>query len=193
MFIVANLALSPAKSCIWFTPSELDSFGANAKAQAHAVRQLMRSVRCPGACDILGMEKFLTLELTREYAVRRRRRTYAVLEEARFQRLACARHDPHRSGGSALRRENAARLAAVSAKESRWAREHARAAALFLARDLEDERRRCLERQCPAEEKLKLKNEVYSRARRMDYSLGKTIASVKWGHRSSFQETVRAL
>ena len=90
LFLVANLAASPARPRLWFTRSELDSFDANTKAQVRVVRCLIESRRTPGASDILGLEKFLTRELTQEYMTRRCKRTHAVLNEARLQCLARA-------------------------------------------------------------------------------------------------------
>ena len=74
------------------------------------------------AAAILGLEKYLSPELTEEYKDRRSALERAVLEEHRIHR---ALDIPH-----------VARLAMVSEKYSQWARERARAAALFLEQDV---------------------------------------------------------
>lgn len=121
LFIIDNLAASPAKSCIWFTRYELDSFKANARAQARAVRKLLGSLRTPEAGDILGMKNFLTQELNQEYVARRRRHTHAVLDEARSQRLARAEALRAAPDGLGARHDPAGvdRLAIASAEDSR--------------------------------------------------------------------------
>ena len=70
----------------------------------------------------LGLEKYLSTELTVEYKNRRLLLKRAVLEEHRWQRSVQIPHPE--------------RLASISAKNSRWARERARAAALFLEHDV---------------------------------------------------------
>lgn len=185
LFLVDDIASSSARRRLWFTRSELGSFKANARDQTRAVRRLIGSVRTPGASDVLGMERFLTHEVTREYVARRRRRTHAVLDEARFQRAVCANALQGRT--DALSHKNAARLAIVSANESRWARERAQAAALFLEQDQKEERRRCLKRRHRVEEGTKV---IRPQAQGTDRSPVDLTASVEWGHRSSLQETV---
>ena len=73
---------------------------------------------------ILGLEKHLTHELTAEYMKRRDALQWAVAAE-------------HRHHAMLIPRATAtARLATVSAQHSQWARERARAAAVFLEQDV---------------------------------------------------------
>eukprot|EP00986_Skeletonema_menzelii_P013420 scaffold7779_cov107-Skeletonema_menzelii.AAC.2 len=77
------------------------------------------------AVAILGLEKHLSPELTAEYSDRRVALQRAVLSEHRQHR---AMRIPHST--------STAKLAMVSAQHSQWARERARAAALFLQQDV---------------------------------------------------------
>eukprot|EP00584_Thalassiosira_punctigera_P001133 CAMPEP_0172543596 /NCGR_PEP_ID=MMETSP1067-20121228/13944_1 /TAXON_ID=265564 ORGANISM="Thalassiosira punctigera, Strain Tpunct2005C2" /NCGR_SAMPLE_ID=MMETSP1067 /ASSEMBLY_ACC=CAM_ASM_000444 /LENGTH=116 /DNA_ID=CAMNT_0013330037 /DNA_START=50 /DNA_END=397 /DNA_ORIENTATION=- len=86
MVMVSNLSSSLYKQSLWFTQSDLDLFEADNIRHVNAVRSIVSSRHRPGAEDILGVEKFLSLELTQEYKVRRLRLKRAVLEEARWQR-----------------------------------------------------------------------------------------------------------
>lgn len=73
------------------------------------------------ASYVLGLEKLLTAELTEEYKARREALNLAIIGEYR---------DQERRG-----RVCPDRLARVSTEHSEWARDKARAAALFLQQD----------------------------------------------------------
>ena len=119
------------ESNLWYSTEETDRFKA---WQAHRVKEVRsqlgdQSALLNGegvtinAAAILGLEKYLTPELTTEYKQRRLALQRAVLEEHR-------RHHVMRVPHSTVR------LAIISAKHSQWARERARAAALFLEQDV---------------------------------------------------------
>jgi hypothetical protein len=117
-------------SNLWYTQEETDLFKAWLSHQVHKVRShleessalLDEELITVDAAAILGLEKYLSCELTAEYKNRRLLLQRAVLEEHRWQ--------------SAVQIPHPARLALISAKHSRWARERARAAALFLDQDV---------------------------------------------------------
>ena len=130
MAVVENLSLSPQASDLWYSQEETDLFKAWLNHRVSEVRSQLgdhsalldeESVTI-NAVAILGLEKYLSPELTSEYKDRRSALQKAVLEEHRWHR--------------ALQIPHAARLAVVSAKHSQWARERARAAALFLEQDV---------------------------------------------------------
>mmetsp|Transcript_24351 Transcript_24351/g.51011 ORF Transcript_24351/g.51011 Transcript_24351/m.51011 type:complete len:174 (+) Transcript_24351:95-616(+) len=152
MAIVTNLSLGPNKRNIWFTQTELDLFKADRSRRARQVRSHIAKQQSPllGADDILGMEKFLTYQLTKEYLLRREDATRNVLREARRQQQLLRRRQFMASSSRRIRREDedeeeenngdddtVHRLARISAENSQWARERARAAALFLEHDLQ--------------------------------------------------------
>mmetsp|Transcript_18668 Transcript_18668/g.30575 ORF Transcript_18668/g.30575 Transcript_18668/m.30575 type:complete len:201 (-) Transcript_18668:166-768(-) len=130
MAVVENLSLSPHSSDLWYSQEETDLFKAWLSHRVSEVRSQLgdhialldeESVTI-NAAAILGLEKYLSPELTVEYKDRRLALQRAVLEEHRWHR--------------ALRIPHAERLAMVSTKHSQWARERARAAALFLEQDV---------------------------------------------------------
>lgn len=126
LILVRNLSSdAPDKYDLWCTPDELEAY------KRDVVRLSISKRFTPSASDILGLEKFLTPQLTQEYANRRYIQTKRVLEEARMQDAQ----------GKGLPRSNQdiKRLARISAVHSKWARERARAAGLFLAQDQEEE------------------------------------------------------
>ena len=132
MLLVTNLAQTDAKDKIWFTPEELDSFKANMSCYVKNVRRHISKRHAPLASNILGLEKFLTVQLTEEYKGRRSNLTKEVVGEDAWHRSpACA---------SVPENEIIERLARISAENSKWARERARAAAMFLEQDQESER-----------------------------------------------------
>ena len=138
MVLVTNLAQTDAKDKIWFTSEELDSFEANMSCYVKMVRLHISKRHAPMASNILGLEKFLTVQLTGEYKGRRSKLTKDVVGEDAWHRSpACA---------SVPENEIVERLARISAENSKWARERARAAAMFLEQDQESE--------CLAEERL---------------------------------------
>lgn len=130
MSVVKNLSVGPEASKLWYSQAETDIFKA---WHFHRVREVRSQLRdhsalldeeCVtiNAAAILGLEKYLSPELTDEYENRRDALQRAVLSE----------HHWHR----ALRIPHSARLAMISAQHSQWARERARAAALFLEQDV---------------------------------------------------------
>lgn len=121
LILVPSLSASPFRHSLWYTRDELDGFKSNMTARIKLIRLHIAKRRAPPAEHILGLEKFLTLQLTKEYKARRCELTEAVMREARFQRWA-----------GALDFE---RMATAASEQSKWARERARAAALFLEED----------------------------------------------------------
>lgn len=138
MVLVTKLSEGPYKHNIWFTQDELDVFKANTISCIQMVRFHISTCHAPTASNILGMEKFLTVQLTEEYKFRRGNLTKEVLNEAHWQRVA-ARGIPHD--------ELVDQLARIAAENSKWSRERARMAALFLQQDQEIERSQDLQQQ----------------------------------------------
>ena len=118
---------------LWCTPDELEAYKRDVVLYRRVVRLSISKRFTPSASDILGLEKFLTPQLTQEYANRRYIQTKRVLEEARMQDARCK--------GLPRSNQDVKRLARISAVHSKWARERARAAGLFLAQDQEEEAR----------------------------------------------------
>ena len=125
MILVTNLAEGPDKHKIWFTRDELNLFKSNMSNYMRIVRLHISKRQAPSASNILGLEKFLTVQLTEEYKFRRGKLAKEIISEA-------------------LLTNDIDRLARVSAENSKWARERARAAALFLEQDQESERKQDL-------------------------------------------------
>ena len=131
VIVVEKLSINKEQaSKLWYTQEETDLFKVRHSHRVCAVRSQLQDLSAVlneegvtiNAAAILGLEKYLSPELTAEYKDRRFALERAVLEEHRLHR---ALHIPH-----------ALRLAVVSAKHSQWARERARAAALFLEQDV---------------------------------------------------------
>ncbi len=130
MTIVDNLSLSnEQKTKLWFSEEENDLFKACLHHRIREVRLQLTDHRAfidegdnIDAAAILGLERYLSPELTAEYRGRRLALARAVLVEHRLYR--------------ALQIPHSARLALVSAQNSLWARERARAHALFLEQDV---------------------------------------------------------
>ena len=116
---------------LWYSQEETNLFHVRQSHRVRAVRSQLKSLNSAldeegviiNAAAILGLEKYLSPELTEEYKQRRSALEKAVLEEHRIHRALNIQHD-------------AARLAVVSEKYSQWARERARTAALFLEQDV---------------------------------------------------------
>jgi len=138
MVMVANLSDSPHKADIWFTPDELESFKSNMMGYIRIVRLLIAKHRAPSASNILGLEKFLTVQLTEEYQIRRVVLIRKVVDSSAGQHSSKS----SRRRSAAPSPGDADRLARISAENSKWARERAYVAALFLELDQEDERLR---------------------------------------------------
>lgn len=128
MIIVTDLSRGPNRHNIWFTPNELDVFKANRTGHMRRVQLQISKRHTPSASDILGMEKFLSPQLTKEYIVRRSKHKKEVLKEVQSQRVA-----------SRIPHNDVDLLAITSGKNSKWARERARVAALLLDKDQETE------------------------------------------------------
>ena len=115
------------KSNLWYSTEETDRFKVWLAHRVQEVRSQLQDDSEGGvtinAAAILGLEKYLTPELTAAYNDRRLALQRAVLEEHR-------RHSVMRVP------QSTARLAMISVKHSQWARERARAAALFLEQDV---------------------------------------------------------
>ena len=129
IMLVTNLSNGPNKRNIWFTQDELDVFKANMSNYIAMVRFHISKQHTLTASSILGLEKFLTAQLRGEYKFRRRTLAKAVLNETQRQRVLAARGVPQD--------ELADQLAWIAAENSRWTRERARLAALFLEQDQE--------------------------------------------------------
>ncbi len=133
MIIVDDLSLSnEQKTNLWYSEEENDLFKASLHQHIREVHSQLTDHRAfideqgnsINAAAILGLERYLSPELTAEYRERRLALERAVLEEHRWHR---ASQIPH-----------SARLALVSAQNSLWARERARAAALYLEQDVQE-------------------------------------------------------
>ncbi len=131
MAIVDNLSISKEqKTKLWYSEEETVLFKAWLLHRIREVRSQLadhfafidKDSVTINAAAILGLEKYLSPELTAEYRDRRLALERAVLAEHRWHR---ASQIPH-----------SARLAMVSAQNSLWARERARATALLLEQDV---------------------------------------------------------
>ena len=131
MVIVDNLSNSKEQTTkLWYSEGEIDLFKA---WLSNRIREVQSQLVDHGAfideegvtinaAAILGLEKYLSPELTAEYRDRRLALQRDVLAEHRWHRASQIPHP--------------ARLAMVSAHHSVWARERARATALFLEQDV---------------------------------------------------------
>ena len=135
MCFIKNLSLSKEQaSTLWYSEDEIEFFKARFFGRVREVRSQLQqnSALLDGggvtinAAAILGFEKHLSSELTAEYKKRRDALHKAVLAEHRQHRAMLIPHATER-------------LATVSAQYSRWARERARAAAVFLEQDVMQE------------------------------------------------------
>jgi len=139
MVMVTNLSIGRDRQDIWFNRDELDLFKSNRNSHMNTIVLQISSGRKPDAGDVLGMEKFLTPGLFDEFRNRRRWLKREVLNEARSLRQCdLASGVPCNDGMD--------QLAGISAVKSEWARDRARAAALWLEQDQEAERLQCFQR-----------------------------------------------
>jgi hypothetical protein len=137
VIVVRRLSHNPMQAQkLWYSQEETDLFHVRHSHRVRAVRSQLQSLSSAldeegviiNAAAILGLEKYLSPELTAEYKERRSALERVVLEQHRIHRALNIQND-------------AARLAVVSEKYSQWARERARTAALFLEQDvLQDSR-----------------------------------------------------
>ena len=127
MAFIKDLAQSPYKQQLWYTTDELDEFKYNSFFSRTMVRHIVAMGELPSVSAVLGMEKFLTRELTDEYVFRRKKFLRAILNEAKSQNKASRQGDT----------QHVDRLASIACENSKWARDRARMAALFLDQDVE--------------------------------------------------------
>mmetsp|Transcript_9955 Transcript_9955/g.16289 ORF Transcript_9955/g.16289 Transcript_9955/m.16289 type:complete len:218 (+) Transcript_9955:3-656(+) len=170
MVLVIKLSEGPDKHKIWYTQDELDLFKADMTSYIKMVRLRISKRHAPTAGNILGMEKFLTVQLTEEYKFRRGNLRKKVLNLARWQRVT-ARGNPSDTSVNLL--------AKIAAEHSKWARERARAAALFLEQDQEIEQSQALQQQS-------------MKHRQVDCQFNATPSHRQWIRRASMQETKRS-
>ena len=120
MILVPSLCESPDKCNIWFTKQELCSFKSDLVNHIRWIRlQCGHNIILP-ASDILGMEKFISRQVTEECILRK----WTLMREI----LDPNDHD--------IRTANADRLARISSENSKWARARARLSAMFLEEEL---------------------------------------------------------
>ena len=126
-FFDANQCSSKVKKNeLWYSHVELDIFRSWAERCVQKVRTAsQQSQGLLDAADIIGLERHLSFNLNTEFKLRHKAVVTSVLDEQRRQRI--------------LRTSNHERLARKCQENSRWARENARAAGLFLERDLDDD------------------------------------------------------
>ena len=132
MVLVTDLSQNvELKRNLWYISHELESFESNIRSYIEQARLHISKGQAPTASAILGLEKFLTLELTSEYKLHRAELSKHVLEEDAWHRSAdCARVPQHMM---------VERLAHISAEKSQWARTRAYAVAMFLEKDQQTE------------------------------------------------------
>ena len=139
--VVDRLSLNQEQaSKLWYSREDIDLFKMSLSLDVHEVRSQLEDnaalldnedeeLVSINAAAILGLEKYLTRELSEEYKIRRNALQRAVLEEHRCHRALRVPHEHERE-------HELRRLAKVSLVHSQWARERARAAGLFLEQDV---------------------------------------------------------
>ena len=147
MAIVSDLSSMVDRDELWYTPDDLHASKTNQLFCKQMVKESISSqqTKLPSASDILGLEKFLTDQLTVEYVNRRYKLRKSVLDEARLQeerRRIRRRNSPNANHDYYNDQDT---LARISSEQSKWAYERARAAALFLQQDQEQEARLILQ------------------------------------------------
>ena len=148
MAIVSDLSTIVDRDELWYTPDDLHASKTNQLFCKQMVKESisLSSKRLPSASDILGLEKFLTDQLTVEYVNRRYKLRKSVLDEARLQevrrRIRRRNRDIPHADHDYIDMDT---LARISSEQSKWAHERARAAALFLQQDQEQEARLMLQ------------------------------------------------
>lgn len=132
MVVVTNLSVGPYKHNLWYTKEEKEVFMLDAAVQINEVRLCISKNHSPSSSSIVGIEKYLTSEVTEEYIARRDKLKKKILNEAQWQQnMGCTNYA-----------ESTERLRRISAENSEWARERAAEAARFLDKDQEKERTR---------------------------------------------------
>ena len=127
MVLVLNLAQTDRKHFLWFDTDELESFKSNMHGFISAARLQLSKRQVPPADVILGLEKHLSVQLTREYKARRSKLYKVVLGEDAWHRS--------RDCAGVPQQELMKRLARISGEHSQWAWARARAAAMILEED----------------------------------------------------------
>ena len=144
MILIPDLSKlsSDCRDKLWCSPDELYASKANLLFCKRAVQRSISKRETPSASSILGIEKFLTIQLTIEYVNRRDKLRQSVLDEAQWQekrRRMYRRSSSSHAAANYIDDDDVYTLAQISSDHSRWARERARAAALFLQQDQEQE------------------------------------------------------
>ena len=142
MAIVSDLSTIVDRDVLWYTPDDLHASKTNQLFCKQMVKESISSKQQVLAGDILGLEKFLTDQLTVEYVNRRYKLRKSVLDVARWQeerRRIRRRNIPHADHDYNYIEHDMDTLARISSEQSKWAYERARAAALFLQQDQEHE------------------------------------------------------
>ena len=165
VFVVANLSAGPCKHNLWFTKDEIDLFKENLAIRIIRLRRCVLENHLPPVSYIVGLEKFITSELTEEYVGRRDKLMREVLIEARSK---CANYA-----------ESSERLKRLSAENRKWAKEQAQLVARFLERYLEIE--------CTGEHQIEPINGPPQESKPHDVSV--LFTNVQPGLRSSFRES----
>jgi len=148
--LVRDLSNISEKDTLWYSSDELIASKANLLYCKEKVRESISNRHTPSASSILGLEKYLTEQLTIEYMNRRYMLRKRVLDEARWQEMILRsqqqRQQQQHTDCNDMTIERLAyddqqvdTLARISLEHSRWAYERARAAALFLQQDQEQE------------------------------------------------------
>jgi len=149
MAIVSDLSSIVDRDELWYTPDDLHASKTNLLFCKQMVKESISSKQtAPSASAILGLEKFLTDQLTVEYVNRRYKLRKSVLDEARWQevrRRIRRRNSPHAADHDYIDDDDTDTLARISSEQSKWAYDRARAAALFLQHDQEQEARLMLQ------------------------------------------------
>jgi len=122
MYIVDSLLEVADPNDIWFTRVELDSFKSIVVSNIRWVRLQMGHLL--PADKIIGLERFISREVTVEYQRRKNTLMREVLNHTAAQDPPSDKHD------------HADRLARISAANSMWARARARMSAMLLEEEL---------------------------------------------------------
>ena len=85
--LVRDLSNISEKDTLWYSSEELIASKANLLFCKEKVRESISKQQTPSASDILGLEKYLTEQLTIEYMNRRHMLRKRVLDEARWQEI----------------------------------------------------------------------------------------------------------
>ena len=157
--LVRDLSNTSEKDTLWYSAEDLIASKVNLLFCKDKVRESISKRETPSASSILGIEKYLTEQLTIEYMNRRHMLRKRVLDEARWQEITSQQQRQHHqqqhtddNNDMTIERlayddQQVDTLARISFEHSRWAYERARAAALFLQQDQEQEDVKWLQQQ----------------------------------------------